>query len=142
MIRLSGSVKFFWALASGVGEGGAGSRPPVPRPSPSCFSSAAACSLSLASAAALASASSSALACRIFAARRCLSATQSGISSPLLSRSRGSLRAMEVSAPAGDPIQLLFEEIDALSRKTDRYKQYIQKVPPEIIDRNLKRPRP
>ena len=33
-------------------------------------------------------------------------------------------QAMEISAPAGDPLQLLFEEIDALSRKTDRYKQY------------------
>jgi hypothetical protein len=31
---------------------------------------------------------------------------------------------MEITAPAGDPLQLLFEEIDALSRKTDRYKQY------------------
>ena len=31
---------------------------------------------------------------------------------------------MEVSAPAGDPLQLLFEELDELSRKTDRYKQY------------------
>jgi len=32
-------------------------------------------------------------------------------------------QAIEVSAPAGDPLQLLFEELDALSRKTDRYKQ-------------------
>jgi hypothetical protein len=34
---------------------------------------------------------------------------------------------MEISAPAGDPLQLLFEELDALSRKTDRYKQEPQK---------------
>jgi hypothetical protein len=31
---------------------------------------------------------------------------------------------MEISAPAGDPLQLLLEELDALSRKPDRYKQY------------------
>ena len=30
---------------------------------------------------------------------------------------------MEISAPAGDPLQLLLEEIDALSRKTNRYQQ-------------------
>jgi hypothetical protein len=37
---------------------------------------------------------------------------------------------MEITAPAGDPLQLLFEELDALSRKPDRYKQYA-KDPPE-----------
>jgi hypothetical protein len=43
----------------------------------------------------------------------------------LLDRGFGrSRQAVEVSAPAGDPLQLLFEEIDALSRKPDRYKQY------------------
>ncbi len=43
----------------------------------------------------------------------------------LLDRGYGrSRQAVEVSAPAGDPLQLLLEEIDALSRKTDRYKQY------------------
>jgi hypothetical protein len=43
----------------------------------------------------------------------------------LLDRGYGRPRqAVEVSAPAGDPLQLLPEEIDALSRKTDRYKQY------------------
>jgi hypothetical protein len=43
----------------------------------------------------------------------------------LLDRGYGRPRqAMEITAPAGDPLQLLFEEIDALSRKTDRYKQY------------------
>ena len=43
----------------------------------------------------------------------------------LLDRGYGRPRqAVEVSAPAGDPLQLLLEEIDALSRKTDRYKQY------------------
>jgi hypothetical protein len=26
---------------------------------------------------------------------------------------------MEITAPAGDPLQLLFEELDALSRKPD-----------------------
>jgi len=31
---------------------------------------------------------------------------------------------MEISAPAGDPLQLLLDEIDAQSRKTDRYKQF------------------
>jgi hypothetical protein len=55
----------------------------------------------------------------------------------LLDRGYGRPRqAVEVSAPAGDPIQLLFEEIDALSRKTDRYKQYpksaLQKSSTEI----------
>jgi hypothetical protein len=33
-------------------------------------------------------------------------------------------QAMEITAPAGDPLQLLFEELDELSRKPDRYKQY------------------
>ena len=43
----------------------------------------------------------------------------------LLDRGYGRPRqAVEVSAPAGDPLQLLLEEIDALSRKPDRYKQY------------------
>jgi hypothetical protein len=43
----------------------------------------------------------------------------------LLDRGYGrSRQAVEVSAPAGDPLQLLLEELDALSRKTDRYKQY------------------
>jgi hypothetical protein len=43
----------------------------------------------------------------------------------LLDRGYGRPRqAMEISAPAGDPLQLMLEEIDALSRKTDRYKQY------------------
>ena len=43
----------------------------------------------------------------------------------LLDRGYGrSRQAMEISAPAGDPLQLMLEEIDALSRKTDRYKQY------------------
>jgi uncharacterized protein DUF5681 len=43
----------------------------------------------------------------------------------LLDRGYGrSRQSMEVSAPAGDPLQLLFEELDEPSRKTDRYKQY------------------
>jgi hypothetical protein len=43
----------------------------------------------------------------------------------LLDRGYGRPRqAMEFSAPAGDPLQLMLEEIDALSRKSDRYKQY------------------
>jgi hypothetical protein len=43
----------------------------------------------------------------------------------LLDRGYGrSRQAMEISAPAGDPLQLLLEELDALSRKPDRYKQY------------------
>jgi hypothetical protein len=43
----------------------------------------------------------------------------------LLDRGYGRPRqAMEFSAPAGDPLQLLFEELDALSRKPDRFKQY------------------
>jgi hypothetical protein len=46
----------------------------------------------------------------------------------LLDRGYGRPRqAIEVSAPAGDPLQLLFEELDALSRKTDRYKQEPQR---------------
>src|SRR5712691_12000632 len=47
----------------------------------------------------------------------------------LLDRGYGrSRQAMEISAPAGDPLQQLFEELDALSRKTDRYKQYPKKI--------------
>jgi Family of unknown function (DUF5681) len=43
----------------------------------------------------------------------------------LLDRGYGrSRQAMEISAPADDPIRQLFEELDALSRKTDRYRQY------------------
>jgi hypothetical protein len=43
----------------------------------------------------------------------------------LLDRGYGrSRQAVEVSAPAGDPLHLLLEEIDALSRKPDRYKQH------------------
>jgi hypothetical protein len=45
----------------------------------------------------------------------------------LLDRGYGrSRQAMEVSAPSGDRdrLDLLFEEIDALSRRPDRYKQY------------------
>jgi hypothetical protein len=34
---------------------------------------------------------------------------------------------MEITAPAGDPLQLLLEELDVLSRKTGRYKQEPQK---------------
>jgi hypothetical protein len=42
----------------------------------------------------------------------------------LLDRGYGRPRqAVEVSAPAGDPLQLLLEEIDAMSRKTNRYSQ-------------------
>src|SRR5712672_2816047 len=38
----------------------------------------------------------------------------------LLDRGYGrSRQAMEISAPAGDPLQLMLEEIDALSRKTN-----------------------
>src|SRR5271168_235366 len=85
MMRLSGSVKFFWAFASGSAEGGAAFGPDFLRPSASRFSAASASALSLASAAAFASASNSALASRILSARRFLSAIQSGISSPVLS---------------------------------------------------------
>ena len=43
----------------------------------------------------------------------------------LLDRGYGRTRqSVEVSAPDGNPLQILFEEIDALSRRTDRYKQY------------------
>ena len=43
----------------------------------------------------------------------------------LLDRGYGRTRqSVEVSAPDGNPVQILFEEIDALSRRTDRYKQY------------------
>src|ERR1700680_2622797 len=80
MIRLFGSVKFFWALGSGAVEGGAVGRPGFLRPSASRCACASAAALSLASAAVFASASSSALALRIRSARRFLSATQSGIS--------------------------------------------------------------
>src|SRR5882762_744070 len=49
----------------------------------------------------------------------------------LLDRGYGRTRqSVEVSAPDGNPLQILFEEIDALSRRTDRYKQY-PKEPPE-----------
>src|SRR5258708_11441680 len=64
MIRLCGSVKFFWALASGELEGGAACRPPLRRPSASRLLAASSSALSLASAAAFASTSSSALAWR------------------------------------------------------------------------------
>src|ERR1700720_579537 len=73
MMRLSGSVKFFWAFASGSVEGGAAFRPGFLRPSASRFSSALASALSLASAASFASTSSSTLALRILSARRFLS---------------------------------------------------------------------
>ena len=40
----------------------------------------------------------------------------------LFDRAYGKSRqAMEITARAGDPLQLLFEELDALSRKPDRY---------------------
>jgi hypothetical protein len=43
----------------------------------------------------------------------------------LLDRGYGrSRQAVEVSAPAADPLEGLFRELDALSRNTDRYKQY------------------
>jgi hypothetical protein len=46
----------------------------------------------------------------------------------LLDRGYGrSRQAMEITAPAGDPLQLLLGELDVLSRKTDRYKQEPQK---------------
>jgi hypothetical protein len=46
----------------------------------------------------------------------------------LLDRGYGrSRQAMEITAPAGDPLQLLLEELDVLSRKTGRYKQEPQK---------------
>jgi hypothetical protein len=38
-------------------------------------------------------------------------------------------QSVEVSAPDGNPLQILFEEIDALSRRTDRYKQYSKELP-------------
>jgi hypothetical protein len=42
----------------------------------------------------------------------------------LLDRGYGRTRqSVEVSTPEGNPLQLLFEEIDALSRKTPRYTQ-------------------
>src|SRR5271165_3816503 len=86
MMRLSGSVKFFCAFGSGSSEGGAAGLPGFLRPSASRFFSSSARALRSTSAAALASASNSALAARIFSARRFLSPTQAGISSPLLSR--------------------------------------------------------
>jgi hypothetical protein len=53
----------------------------------------------------------------------------------LLDRGYGKPRlALEVSAPEGDPLdplRLLFEEIDEMSRRTDRYKQY-----PKVSGRN------
>jgi len=43
----------------------------------------------------------------------------------LLDRGYGRTRqSVEVTTPEGNPLQLLFEEIDALSRRTVRYKQY------------------
>jgi hypothetical protein len=43
----------------------------------------------------------------------------------LLDRGYGRTRqSVEVSTPEGNPLRLLFEEIDALSRGTDRYRQY------------------
>ena len=46
----------------------------------------------------------------------------------LLDRGYGrSRQAMEITAPAGDPLQLLLEELDVLPRKTGRYKQEPQK---------------
>src|SRR6267143_3559881 len=43
----------------------------------------------------------------------------------LLDRGYGRTRqSVEVSAPDGNPLQILFEEIDAQSRRTDRYRQY------------------
>src|ERR1700683_4218447 len=53
MMRLSGSVKFFWALASGSLEGVAALGPGFLRPPASRFTAASASALSLASAAAL-----------------------------------------------------------------------------------------
>jgi hypothetical protein len=42
----------------------------------------------------------------------------------LLDRGYGrSRQSVEVSAPEGDPIQMLFDELDALSRKGSRYTQ-------------------
>ena len=42
----------------------------------------------------------------------------------VLDRGYGRTRqSVEVSTPEGNPLQLLFEEIDALSRKTPRYTQ-------------------
>jgi hypothetical protein len=35
---------------------------------------------------------------------------------------------MEITAPAGDPLQLLLEELDVLSRKTGRYKSGASKT--------------
>jgi hypothetical protein len=50
----------------------------------------------------------------------------------LLDRGYGRPRqAMEITAPAGDPLQLLFEELDALSRNTDRYNQYRKTLAPQ-----------
>ena len=43
----------------------------------------------------------------------------------LLDRGYGRTRqGVEISTPDGNPLQILFEEIDALSRSTDRYKRY------------------
>jgi hypothetical protein len=43
----------------------------------------------------------------------------------LLDRGYGRTRqSVEVSAPDGNPLQILFEEIDAQSRRADRYTQY------------------
>jgi hypothetical protein len=43
----------------------------------------------------------------------------------LLDRGYGRARqSVEVSAPECNPMQMIIDEIDAMSRKTDRYKQY------------------
>ncbi len=100
MMRLSGSVKFFCAFGSGASEGGAEGLLGFLRPSASRFFSTSARACRSASAAALASASSSALAARIFSARRFLSATQAGISSPLLSRPKAASSFASAAAAA------------------------------------------
>src|SRR6516165_5588592 len=103
MMRLSGSVKFFCAFASGSSEGGAAGLPGFLRPSASRFWSASARACRSASAAAFASPSSSALAARIFSARRFLSPTQDGISSPLLSRPKAASSLASAFAAASNP---------------------------------------
>jgi hypothetical protein len=48
----------------------------------------------------------------------------------LLDRGYGRTRqSVEVSTPDGNPLQILFEEIDALSRRTDRCKQFSKEPP-------------
>src|SRR5271165_7475144 len=119
MMRLSGSVKFFCAFGSGASDGGAAGLPGflVLRPSASRFLSASARALRSASAAALASGSSSALAARIFSARRFLSPTHFGISSPLLSRPKPAIDAV-------DPLDL--PQIDLLDHQ-------VQDEPRQVI---------